>query len=190
MIPNNEEETTKIEKLQQNKNDATICTHSYWIYTDIGGILTVLPDINTWVRKGQKIAVVTSIFGVLKKEYFSPEDGIIIGKATNPINQSGDRILHLGVVTDTFKNGKAGLLFNQKDLDDEEIETTGIDEGVLMEEEKLVGHQMRPFSSSLSVADANIRRVMVVETGNHYPSGGIRDGAVNEIEKGKEDELE
>ena len=65
----------------------TICSSSYWIFTDTGGVLTVHPTLNTWVKKGELVAEVHTIFGKLTKEYFSPEDGIIVGKATNPIAQ-------------------------------------------------------------------------------------------------------
>eukprot|EP01080_Neovahlkampfia_damariscottae_P008114 gene8114-12575_t len=84
----------------------TICSSSYWIYTDTGGVLTVHPALNTWVKKGELVAEVHTIFGKLTKEYFSPDDGIIVGKATNPIAQSGDRIMHIGIVSDIFKNTK------------------------------------------------------------------------------------
>jgi predicted deacylase len=62
----------------------TICSSSYWIYTDtglfhfihfLGGILNVIPPINTWVKKGELIADVHTIFGKLTKQYFAPEDG-------------------------------------------------------------------------------------------------------------------
>jgi hypothetical protein len=35
----------------------------------------VRPEINTWVRKDQLIAVVKNIFGDIIKKYYSPEDG-------------------------------------------------------------------------------------------------------------------
>lgn len=34
------------------------------------------------------------------KEYIAPEDGIVIGRSVNPINQTGGRILHLGILKD------------------------------------------------------------------------------------------
>lgn len=74
------------------------CSRSYWLYTDEGGILTVLPQLTEMVSKGQVIARLHNIFGDLIKEYEAPEDGIIIGKSVSPINQSGGRILHLGIV--------------------------------------------------------------------------------------------
>ena len=78
--------------------DKTIlCERSRWLYTDEGGILSVLPKRGTYVEQGQKIAVVKTVFGEVVKEYLCPEDGVVIGKSVNPINQSGSRILHLGL---------------------------------------------------------------------------------------------
>lgn len=73
-----------------------LCPDSYWIYTDEGGILNILPEVLSYIKKGDKIAHVESIFGEPTKSFFAPEDGIVIGKSTSPINQSGSRILHLG----------------------------------------------------------------------------------------------
>ena len=75
-----------------------ICQTSYWIYADQGGILSVHPEVATFVKKGVVIATLRNIFGDLLKEYYAPEDGIVIGKSVNPINQTGGRILHLGIV--------------------------------------------------------------------------------------------
>ncbi len=74
-----------------------LCRSSYWTYTDEGGILRVLPKLGQFVSKGQVIAEVQTIFGKVVKRYEAREDGIIIGKSVNPINQSGSRIIHLGV---------------------------------------------------------------------------------------------
>lgn len=77
--------------------DTVLCDRSYWIYTDDGGILKVLPQVKQLLKKGEVIAEVKTIFGQLIKTYYAPEDGIVIGKSVNPINQSGSRILHLGI---------------------------------------------------------------------------------------------
>ncbi len=75
----------------------TLCDRSYWIYTDEGGILEVLPNIGDYVEAGQVIAKVRTIFGRTTREYQAPEDGIVIGRSVNPVNQTGSRILHLGI---------------------------------------------------------------------------------------------
>lgn len=75
----------------------TLCSGSYWLYTDEGGILEVHPHIGDRVEAGQHIATVRSIFGEITKAFYAPEAGIVIGKNVNPINQTGSRILHLGL---------------------------------------------------------------------------------------------
>lgn len=75
-----------------------ICRKSYWIYTDTGGILTVQPDVTDFVQAKERIATLRNIFGDMVKEYFAPEDGIIIGKSVAPVNQTGGRIVHLGIL--------------------------------------------------------------------------------------------
>jgi uncharacterized protein len=78
-------------------NKAILCKKSYWIYTQSGGLLTVFPQVAQWVKKGDRIAIQQDIFGDKIIEYFAPEDGIVIGKSVSPVNQTGGRILHLGI---------------------------------------------------------------------------------------------
>ena len=77
---------------------AVICKDSYWLYTDTGGILTVQPGVAELVQKDAPIAILRNIFGDTIREYKCPEDGVVIGKSVSPINQTGGRILHLGIV--------------------------------------------------------------------------------------------
>ncbi|SPQ99128.1 Peptidase M14 carboxypeptidase A domain-containing protein [Plasmodiophora brassicae] len=73
------------------------CVHSYWIHTIKGGILDVYPNVGDRVVKGQCIASVVDIFGFVQAKVKAPEDGVVVGKSTNPSNVQGDRIVHLGV---------------------------------------------------------------------------------------------
>ncbi len=57
---------------------AVLCRKSYWIYTSVGGVLSVLPAVTEVVRKGQIIAQVTDIFGVVTATYTAPETGIVV----------------------------------------------------------------------------------------------------------------
>ena len=82
--------------------DPVVCTRSHWIFAKSGGILSVVPAVNTWVRQGEPIAHIYSVFGELVETYYAPEDGIIVGKHVDPVCQSGNRILHLGVVEDRY----------------------------------------------------------------------------------------
>jgi predicted deacylase len=82
--------------------EPVVCSGSFWIFTTAGGILEVLPDINNFIREQQLIARIYNVFGDEIEEYYAPADGIVVGKSTNPVCQTGDRILHLGVFGKTF----------------------------------------------------------------------------------------
>jgi predicted deacylase len=75
-----------------------ICKSSYWIHTKKGGLLTVHSKLLEILKKGDLIATSRDIFGNVIEEYHAPEDGIVIGKSVAPVNQSGGRILHLGIL--------------------------------------------------------------------------------------------
>ena len=75
-----------------------ICKKSYWLFTDRGGLLSVLPEVTDVVKKGDLIATQINVFGDVIRQYHAPEDGIVIGKSVNPVSQTGARILHLGVL--------------------------------------------------------------------------------------------
>lgn len=79
--------------------DPIICSRSEWLYTDTGGILRVHPGITERVQKDQVVATIRDVFGTVKREYYVPHSGIVIGKSVDPINQTGGRILHLGIPT-------------------------------------------------------------------------------------------
>jgi predicted deacylase len=87
-----DDEIIKIER------KTVMCQSSKWIYTDVGGLLTIQVELRQMVKKGEKIAEIRNIFGSKIKEYFAPEDGIVIGKSVSPVNQTGGRILHLGII--------------------------------------------------------------------------------------------
>lgn len=76
---------------------AVKCKKSYWLYTNEGGFLEVTVALNESVKKGDEIALVRDAFGIVIARYTAPEDGIVIGKSTNPVNISGGRIVHFGV---------------------------------------------------------------------------------------------
>jgi predicted deacylase len=84
-------------EVREPEAETVFCPASRWLYTDEGGILTVLPEVNERLRKGQPIAKVKDVFGQTVKTFHAPEDGVVIGKSVNPINQTGSRILHLGL---------------------------------------------------------------------------------------------
>ena len=87
-----------IEKPITISKNINFCTKSYWLYTDKGGLLTTLNSLNDKVKKGDVIGILKNPFGTVIKKYLAPEDGIVIGKSTNPVSISGGRIIHLGIL--------------------------------------------------------------------------------------------
>lgn len=83
----------------------TICARSKWIFSPHGGVMRVRPAVNTWVQKGQAIAIVQNLFGDVTYTLRAPADAIVVGKSTNPICAAGDRLVHLGYVEDEFPSG-------------------------------------------------------------------------------------
>uniref|UniRef100_A0A7S3PNS5 Succinylglutamate desuccinylase/Aspartoacylase catalytic domain-containing protein n=1 Tax=Aplanochytrium stocchinoi TaxID=215587 RepID=A0A7S3PNS5_9STRA len=96
------------EKIEETSSRAktTTCTRSYWVYAEHGGMLQVMPKINTWVSKGDVVAVVRDVFGNILVKYKAKEDSIVIGKSVNPICCAGERVVHLGVCDDEFGKKK------------------------------------------------------------------------------------
>lgn len=83
--------------IDEPEEEPIICDDSYWIYTDAGGFLSVIPEVATRLEKCQIIARMRNVFGDVIKEYHAPENGVVIGKEVNPVNQTGGRLLHLGI---------------------------------------------------------------------------------------------
>ncbi len=85
-------------EILESEEDPVVCRHSYWLYTDRGGLLEVFPGVTDTVRRGEVVARLTNIYGDVLTEYRAPEDGVVVGKSTNPVSPMGARILHLGIV--------------------------------------------------------------------------------------------
>jgi len=79
------------------EDDAVVCARSYWLYTDVGGVLEVFPRVASFVETGEIVARVTDTFGEVVRKYTAPEGGIVVGKSSNPVAHGGSRILHLGI---------------------------------------------------------------------------------------------
>ena len=86
------------DEIENSEKMAYLCKRSYWIYTEKGGLLTVHVNLVQLLKKGELIATLRDIFGNIIEEYYAPEDGIVIGKSVSPVNQTGGRILHLGIL--------------------------------------------------------------------------------------------
>lgn len=86
------------QRIVSEGTEPVICDRSYWLYTDRGGLLEVLPKATERIVKGQRVAILRNAFGDVIREYCAPEDGIVVGKSVNPVGQTGARILHLGII--------------------------------------------------------------------------------------------
>jgi hypothetical protein len=73
-----------------------LCRRSAWVYTDGGGLLHVLPELVQPVSHGEVIARRTNIWGDVQSEVTAPFSGVIVGRSTQPVARTGDRIAHLG----------------------------------------------------------------------------------------------
>lgn len=86
------------DEMEKVEDETVKCKRSYWLYTDTGGLLTIHVQLLDKLKKGEIIATIRDIFGHKIKDYLAPEDGIVVGKSISPVNQSGGRILHLGII--------------------------------------------------------------------------------------------
>ncbi len=66
------------------------------MYIQEGGLLEIPVSLTQPIKKDDLIGMVKNPFGDILKKYYAPEDGIVIGKSTNPVNMNGGRIIHLG----------------------------------------------------------------------------------------------
>jgi hypothetical protein len=80
------------------QQEALRCKNSFWIYLDRGGYLEVPVQVAQRITKGAVIGILRNPFGEVIKTYYAPQDGVVIGRSSNPINRSGGRIIHLGLI--------------------------------------------------------------------------------------------
>ncbi|MCB9617394.1 MAG: succinylglutamate desuccinylase/aspartoacylase family protein [Sandaracinus sp.] len=73
------------------------CHKSYWLYTDTGGLLDVTARLGAQVKEGDVLATLSDPWGRRLRTYRAPEEGYVVGKATNPVVRTGGRIVHLGI---------------------------------------------------------------------------------------------
>lgn len=78
-------------------NTTIHCKRSLWIFTKTGGLLQVHVGLLDRITAGQHVATLRNVWGDVVEEYYAPAVGVVIGKSTSPVNQSGGRILHLGI---------------------------------------------------------------------------------------------
>jgi len=74
----------------------TLCVNSKWLFSPVGGLIEVLPEINSFIKKGQIIAIVKDIYGSVIYTHHSEWDGICISRLLNPVAMTGQRFIQVG----------------------------------------------------------------------------------------------
>lgn len=69
-----------------------------WVRARRGGILFVEVSLGQWVRKGQRIGVISDTFSNRIHDLRSPADGLVISLTTNPLVNRGDAVLNLATI--------------------------------------------------------------------------------------------
>ena len=82
-----------------------VVSRSFWLFSSSAGILTVKPPVAAWVKRGDVVAEIHSVWGDLVDRVVVTTDAIVVGKSTNPVCNTGDRLLHLGVCEQRFEAG-------------------------------------------------------------------------------------
>lgn len=88
-------------------DEPLICDDSGWLYTDRGGLLQVFPEVAAVLREGDPLARLTDVFGRERRSWVAPYDGVVIGRAVDPVARTGARIVHYGVL---HAPGEGGIL--------------------------------------------------------------------------------
>ncbi len=74
-----------------------VCSHSYWLRTDVGGLLEVHPAVTDSVAAGEILAELKDEFGRTRHQYRAPQDGVVVGRSVDPVAPMGTRYVHLGI---------------------------------------------------------------------------------------------
>ncbi|SPQ97545.1 Peptidase M14 carboxypeptidase A domain-containing protein [Plasmodiophora brassicae] len=89
----------------RHRKGVTVCKRSFWIFSDKGGFLTVRPQVNTWVSKGEVVAELRDLYGSLVKTFIADDDAIVVGRSMDPVCAAGCRVIHLGTTRGEFLQG-------------------------------------------------------------------------------------
>lgn len=66
-----------------------------WVRASKSGLFQFLEKLGSRVKRGERIGVISNIFGDVISHVTAPNDGMIIGMSTNPKVYQGDAIIHL-----------------------------------------------------------------------------------------------
>lgn len=75
---------------------------SDWLRAPEGGLLRMAKDLGDTVKAGERIGVVSDLFGDHEYDILARHDGLIVGRATLPVVNEGDAVAHIarGNITD------------------------------------------------------------------------------------------
>eukprot|EP00457_Paulinella_chromatophora_P004401 gb/GEZN01004413.1/.p1 GENE.gb/GEZN01004413.1/~~gb/GEZN01004413.1/.p1 ORF type:complete len:629 (-),score=118.40 gb/GEZN01004413.1/:13-1899(-) len=76
-----------------------LCSESSWLYTHVGGVLRIRPSLGQWIKKGDLVATVNTVYGNLLCQFVAPEDGIVISRNADSACAPGDTLIQLGMVS-------------------------------------------------------------------------------------------
>lgn len=68
---------------------------SYWLRAPEGGLLRLAADLGDNVQAGQKLGTISDLFGDTEIDILATHDGVIVGRATLPVVNEGDAVLHI-----------------------------------------------------------------------------------------------
>lgn len=81
-----------------------VATRTSWVRARSSGICRLQVRLGEWVRKKQRLAVISDSFGETNVSVSSPTKGLVIGHSRNPLVRQGDGLFHLAV---EFEEGSA-----------------------------------------------------------------------------------
>ncbi len=92
---------------------------SYWLRAPEGGLLRLAADLGHTVRTGQKLGTISDLFGDREIAILATHDGVIVGRATLPVVNEGDAVLHIArTVQSEPAAGKIGTIVEHLDQAD------------------------------------------------------------------------
>lgn len=76
-----------------------VARRSTWVRAEVGGILAFHATVGALVRKGDVLAVNSTVFGEGQRTLVAPCDGVIVGMSTMPAVKPGEPVYHIAKLT-------------------------------------------------------------------------------------------
>lgn len=75
-----------------------LCSESLFLFTNVGGVLNIIPTLGEWIKKGAVVGTVHSVFGTLLRRFVAPDDAIVLSINRTELCSPGDAVVKLGLV--------------------------------------------------------------------------------------------